>query len=267
MEKKAGMRLRQLREKLGLTLRDVENASVRIAARHKSDEYALPLSRLSEIENKSTMPSVYRLYSLAAIYRRDLRELLSWFGLNVNDVGADAALVQLPNTHIANGLQPAEVNIPVRLDPAFDLRKTTNIGRMIERWGVVPLAFLAHFANADYTYAYIGSEDLTMFPLLQPGSFVQVDESRDKVAAGAWRSELERPIYLIESRDGFTCAWCAIKGDDIIIQPYPLSPVLPRVLRHPQDAEVVGQVVGVAMRLDWRQNNNHENGHTPPRLN
>jgi len=45
-----------------------------------------------------------------------------------------------------------------------------------------------------------------------------------------------------------TCA-ATVKGDRIILQPHPLSPAQPRVARFPQDAEVIGQVVGVAMRL------------------
>jgi len=91
-----------------------------------------------------------------------------------------------------------------------------------------------------------------MYPILPPGSFVQVDESRDKVMEGSWRSEYERPIYFLETRDGHTCCWCTLTREEIILQPHPLSPMPPRVLRYPQQAEVIGQVVGVAMRLgEW----------------
>ena len=145
------------------------------------------------------------------------------------------------------------VQIPVRMDPGFDPRKTLNFGRMVEQWGAVPLAYLEQFAKVDFTYGYVGSEDLTMYPILPPGSFIQVDESRDKVLDGGWRSEYERPIYFVETRDGHTCCWCTLTREEIILQAHPLSPVPPRVLRYPQQAEVIGQVVGVAMRLgDWR---------------
>jgi len=118
---------------------------------------------------------------------------------------------------------------------------------------LVPLAYLAQFASCQFTYGYIGSEDWTMYPILPPGSFVQVDESRNKVMDGGWRSEYERPIYFVETRDGHTCCWCTLTKEDIILQPHPLSPVAPRVLRYPQQAEVIGQVVGVAIKLgDWR---------------
>ena len=79
-----GQNLRVLREQLGLTMRDVENASTQIAQKRANDEFAIVPSRLSDIETKGVIPSIYRLYSLAVIYRRDVREILSWYGVDLN---------------------------------------------------------------------------------------------------------------------------------------------------------------------------------------
>lgn len=249
-----GQNLRLLREQLGLTMRDVESASNRIAQKHDNDEFFIPPSRLSDIETKGVTPSIFRLYSLAVIYRRDIREFLRWYGVDLNNVAADLDHVLPPRSHVSEALANlSAVQIPVRLDPSFDPRRTVNFGRMVEQWGLVPLAYLTQFESCQYTYGYIGSEDLTMYPILPPGSFVQVDESKNKVADGGWRSEYERPIYFVETRTGHTCCWCTLTQEELILQPHPLSPVTPRVLRYPQDAEVIGQVVGVAIKLgDWR---------------
>jgi len=249
----AGQNLRALRESLGLKMRDVEGASARIARKHQNEEFAIPPSRLSDIETKGVVPSIYRVYALAVIYRRDARELLSWYGVDFNYAASDLGLASPPNSHISDALASSSaVQIPVRLDPSFDPGRTSNLGRMVEQWGLVPMAHLAQLAIRDYTYGYIGSQDFTMYPILPPGTFVQVDESKDKVVEGTWRSEYERPIYFVETRDGYTCCWCAVKRDNIVLQPHPLSPMSIRVLKHPQEAEVIGQVVGVAMRLgEW----------------
>jgi hypothetical protein len=91
-----------------------------------------------------------------------------------------------------------------------------------------------------------------MYPILPPGTFVQVDESRNQVIEGGWRSEYQRPIYFVETREGYICSWCSVQQDGLILQSHPLSPVPVRVLKHPHEAEVIGQVVGVAMRLgEW----------------
>jgi transcriptional regulator with XRE-family HTH domain len=249
----AGKSLRTLREKLGLTMRDVETSSARIAEKYRNEEFSLPPSRLSDIETKGLIPSIYRLYTLSVIYRRDIHELLTWYGVEMSNTVADLGLVSPPRSHVSDVLAgAAAMQVPLHMDPAFDNRRTTHLGRMVEQWGLVPLSYLSQFATSDFTYGYIGSQDFTMYPLLRPGSFIQVDETRSKVTDGAWRSEYERPIYFIETRDGFVCCWCSVRENDIILQPHPLSPVQVRVLRHPQEAEVLGQVVGVAMRLtEW----------------
>jgi len=250
----AGKSLRTLREKLGLTMRDVETSSARIAAKYRNEEYAIPPSRLSDIETKGVLPSVFRLYTLAVIYRRDLRELMAWYGVDINNLAADLGMIAPPRSHVSETLAGlSSVQMPVRMDPGFDEEHTTNLGRMVERWGLVPMAYLAQFAQSSFTYGYVGNQDFTMHPILPPGSFIQVDESKNKVVEGSWRSEYERPIYFVETRDGHTCCWCSMNRDDLILQPHPLSPVPVRVLRHPQDAEIIGQVVGVAMKLtEWR---------------
>lgn len=249
----AGANLRSLRERLGFTMREVESASIRIAERHGSDEFSVSPSRLSDIETKGSVPSIFRLYALAVIYRCDVREILSWYGIDLTVSAADLNLSLPPRSHVTETLQGAfAVKIPTRLDPAFDPRRTSNLSRMVEQWGLVPLAHLSNFIDEKYIYGYVGGEDFTMYPLLPPGTFLQVDESKSQVVQGIWRSEYERPIYFVETREGYVCCWCNLKGDQIVLQPHPLSPVTVRVMRHPQEAEVIGQVVGIALKLgEW----------------
>src|SRR4029077_4532757 len=80
----AGQQLRHLREGLGLTLRDVETASAEIAARHANQEFFIPFSRLSEIETKGLLPSIFRIYTLAAIYRCDYRTICAWYDVRLD---------------------------------------------------------------------------------------------------------------------------------------------------------------------------------------
>lgn len=246
----AGQRLRAIRERLGYTIRDVETASESIAARRGSDEYILNLSRLSDIETKGVLPSIFRVYSMAAIYRLDVREILQLYGIDSDHASHEEVPLLPARTYKVAGLPTTHIKAPVRIDPQFNLSQTTNIGRMIQKWGVLPLSFLEQFAEDDFTYAYIGSDDFTMFPILLPGSFVRVDEKKDRVVDGMWRSEYERPIYFVETREGFACCWCTVRGSSIVLQPHPLSPAVPRTMKFPQEAEVIGQVVGIAMSLD-----------------
>ncbi len=77
----AGNRLRASREALGMSLRDVHRASASIAKELRNRNFIVPWSRLHFYETRASTPSVYRLYTLARLYRRKLNELLSWYGI------------------------------------------------------------------------------------------------------------------------------------------------------------------------------------------
>ena len=80
---------------LKLTYRDVEQASQEIAARRANDEFAIALSRLADIENKGTVPTIYRLYSLCAIYRLDAPEVLRWYGVPLELLPSESLNISL----------------------------------------------------------------------------------------------------------------------------------------------------------------------------
>ena len=112
----AGANLRALRERLGLTMREVETASARIAERHTNDEFVVSPSRLSDIETKGSVPSIFRLYSLAVIYRCDVREVLSWYGI---DLGLSAADI---DPAVPAAAKPVLLGIPADMTPVMAVR-------------------------------------------------------------------------------------------------------------------------------------------------
>src|SRR5579863_6251726 len=124
----AGKRLREMRERIGMTLRDVEEASTRLADVRGIEEYVMNPSRLSDIETKGVVPSIFRLYALSVIYRSDFAEILRLYGVDLGSTAADLALFEPAKTHrleiISNR---GSVNIPVKLDPGFDPRISTNL--------------------------------------------------------------------------------------------------------------------------------------------
>ncbi len=120
---------------------------------------------------------------------------------------------------------------------------------MVEIWGEVPIALIQHLDLKHGLYGYIGLDDLTLYPLLRPGSFVQIDRTVRKVHPLKWRTEYDRPIYFIELRDGYACSWCEQNGNQLLLVPHPLSPCSIRSFQQGGDAEIVGQVTGVAMRI------------------
>ena len=195
----AGQRLRRARERLGLRVRDVEQASQRIAEKYQNLEFTVLINRISEIENKGLVPSLYKLYALCAIYRLDFGEALEWYGIDLASLPADALFAEVARTHIVGFEAPphGEIQVPLSLDPGLDLRRTTYVSRMIQRWGKLSLMFLAGLDPKERRYGFIGTDDWFMYPLLQPGSFVVIDETRRKIQNDGWSNEFDRPIDAV----------------------------------------------------------------------
>ena len=79
----AGQRLREIREKLGLTLRDVEEQSRRIVEEMQLFDYLITAGRLSIVENSNSLPSLYKLATLSFIYKLPLTEMFRIYGIDI----------------------------------------------------------------------------------------------------------------------------------------------------------------------------------------
>jgi hypothetical protein len=88
-----------------------------------------------------------------------------------------------------------------------------------------------------------------MYPIIRPGSIVQIDQNQRKIALTTWQNEHERPIYFIELRGEYICSWCEMKDGYLSAIPHPNSKCEVRRFPYPREAEIVGRVIGVTMRL------------------
>jgi transcriptional regulator with XRE-family HTH domain len=246
---RAGEKLKRVRERLKLTYRDVEKASQLVAEHRSSDEFAIALSRLADIENKGTVPTIFRLYSLCAIYRLDWEAVLGWYGIPLELLPAESLQTPLPETHAAQFHCPANFTVPDPADSKIDLNSTTFLSHVIRRWGKMGLSFLNGLDLRQLRYGFIGLEDWSMYPVLHPGSLVLIDEGRRRIAAGGWTNEMDRPIYFLEHRSGYLCGWCTRYEEKLLVQPHPSSQQKP-VWHCAAEIDVIGQVTGVAMILE-----------------
>ena len=78
---KAGLQLRRLRQRVGLTLGDVEQLSADLARTRRDPRLRVPKSRLCDIETRGRTPSIFCLCVLATAYEADIRKLLRFYGL------------------------------------------------------------------------------------------------------------------------------------------------------------------------------------------
>ncbi len=257
-----GEKLKRVRERLKLTYRDVEKASQQVAQRRASDEFAIALSRLADIENKGTVPTIFRLYSLCAIYRLNLEEVLGWYGVPLELLPAESLRTPLNETHAVELFPPSRLTVPQPADFEIDLNSTTFLSYVIRRWGKMGLSLLNGWDLREHRFGFIGLDDWSMYPVLRPGSLVLIDEGRRRIATDGWTGEMDRPIYFLLHRDGYHCGWCTSYEDRILVQPHPSSHQKP-VWYALGEIDVIGQVTGVAMLLEQSKRRRVRGGATP----
>ena len=88
-----------------------------------------------------------------------------------------------------------------------------------------------------------------MVPILRPGSIVLVDTGMRSIEDQQWWNEYDRPLYFVELKEGYRCGWFQKERSRLVMQPHVLSRCAPEVWRMPEEAEVVGKVVGLVMSL------------------
>ncbi len=251
-EAAAGKYLKEVRCRLGLGVREVQDASAILAAHENNPEMYISAARLVQIENEPSAPSVFKILSISAVYGLDFLDVLGRYGVKPDRIHVYRSVLRHRVSHLVSTnihTLDTTVTIPIRMDPRFRWETTQLLNRMVAIWGEIPAAFLVNFHPRRHIWGLVGLEDYTMFPLLRPGALVMVDGSRRRVFQKEYSNEQERPIYFVELREGYRCAWCQLEEGKLTLIPHPMSPAPAQTFSFPNDAEIVGQVVGVAMRL------------------
>ena len=232
----AGQQLKLLRNKRNITVREVEQASHRIADAKVDRRFQISNGWLAQLENGVSEPSIFKLFTLAATYRVKLWELLRVYGVDVSEQEKYEAIA---NPHLTQLLSQRSVS-----DAALGWATSSAATALVPN--------LSRPANgngqAKVIYGYLGSTDLTLYPLVRPGSLLQIDTHQNRLRTTAWHNEFERPIYFVELREAYACGWCELQGNQLLIIPHHSSPASVRRFTFPREAEIVGRVVSYHTR-------------------
>lgn len=246
----AGRRLKAARLRARLSIRNVEEGSHLIASEQRNPDCAISHSWVIQIENHGFVPGIAKLYTLSRLYNLKPEEIMAFFGLGLRDAAGSYRSLRLPHTHVVGPIKDSqEQKLVVPLGTrAAELNRTNLVSRVFENWGEIP-ALLQQIDLRNSILGYIGLKDYTMYPLLRPGSLVQVDSRQRTIQQAGWPNEYERPIYFVEMRDSCVCSWCHLDGSQLFLIPGPISGQQLRTVRYPHEAEIIGRVTGVVMSL------------------
>jgi transcriptional regulator with XRE-family HTH domain len=255
---RAGAKLRAIRVRLGLSVRDIEKLSIELAKNRHNPYLSFSRTWITDVENGRFVPGSFKMASLSEIYGMDLVEIHKLYGVPPGgDITKERPVFRPPKTHLlVPAEQPSEEGTAPE-DPAAQMRieETNLLVGIVDIWGSVPVPLLRRFGLRQSLYGYIGTEDTSMAPLLPPGSFVQIDAKQNRIRKGPFKkssseSHFARPIYFLDIRTGYACGWCELKDGVLTLVPHPDSGVETRTFRFPSEVSVVGRVTAVTMSIE-----------------
>ena len=124
-------------------------------------------------------------------------------------------------------------------------------GQLLSAWSNIPLLLMLDIDWERGPLVLIGLDDYMMWPLLPPGTLLQLNKKVRTIADGPW-SEFERPVYLIEHQDRFYCCHAQRKGQRLMLISHAESPspqIIPILFK---EAKVRGQLTPIFRPLATR---------------
>jgi transcriptional regulator with XRE-family HTH domain len=238
-----GTRLRKIRTEWGLSLREIEERSLKIVRASGNPAYQISASWLARLEREEHELTAAKLIALAAIYSLPYEEVLGYpqpeFRSSCAADGHGG-----PNTTLLLHRGPLDEEARLALPDRF----TTDPPP--EETALLPP--IPGTSPGPYRRAIVGRHDRALDPMIRAGSILQVHTQRRVIAPREdWIHEFDRPIYLLLTRIGYVCGWCELDKEAtwLTLLPHPLSHANSQRWRYKKEVEVVGQVVAVHLRL------------------
>ena len=126
--------------------------------------------------------------------------------------------------------------------------------RLLMIWRNVPLLLMVDVDWDRGPLVLIGTKDGMMWPLLPPGSLLQLDQRVRTISDGTF-SEAERPVYLIEYRNRFFCCHAQRRGDTLRLISHRESGWPTDIPIRFKEARLRGQVTPIFRPLAPKENN------------
>ena len=128
---------------------------------------------------------------------------------------------------------------------------TSATRRLLSAWSDIPLLLMLDVDWDRGPLVLVGLSDRMLWPLIPPGSLLQLDQKVRTVESGSW-SEFERPIYLIEFKGRFYCCHAQRRGDTLRLISHAESPSPPAISVPLKEARVRGKLTPIFRPLPTR---------------
>ncbi len=238
-----GERLGKIRSHWKLSLREVEERSLRCAEQWGDDSYHISASWLDRVERGEHELAVNKLIALAHIYSIPPEKLLGSMH-PAESLPLFLERLSIPNGTILLTEARLEEQTKYLLPDALGTDQPPDETTLLPAENAPPAM--------PYQRGIIGKRDRILDPMIPAGSIVLVDTRERAISPRKdWQNELQRPIYFLRTGDTYVCGWCELdrNAEWLTLIPHPASPILTQRFNYRTEIEILGRVVAVALRL------------------
>jgi transcriptional regulator with XRE-family HTH domain len=244
-----GQLLKRTRTRMNLSVREASAMSRNIAEVLKDDRYATSPSSLSDYELRNLPPrDFHKIMALCSIYGVQFESVMKRMEIDVAEAGTES----MPDRFLSR----AE---PTAAAKRGDL-ETVGAGfieKLLGEFLEIPLYLrnsLGHFAGSAHVslddFFWVGGDDDPLHPFLADGLLAMVNRRRKTPFHFASKPWWRQPLYIILMRGGvYVACCCSAENGLLVIHPYSRDFHRSAQYRLHQDAEVVGQIVGIMRRF------------------
>ena len=244
-----GQLLKRTRTQRNLSIREAAAMSRVIAEILKEDRYTTSPSSLSDYELRSAPPrDFHKIITLCSIYGLHFGSVMGRMGIEVAEAGSES----MPDRYLS------------RAEPTVAAKRGNleNVGaefieKLLGEFLEIPLFLrnsLGHFAGSAHVslddFFWFGGDDGPLHPFLADGLLAMVNRRRKTPFHFAAKPWWQQPLYIILMREGvYLACCCSVENGLLVIHPYSRDFHHSAQYRLHQDAEVVGQIVGILRRF------------------
>jgi transcriptional regulator with XRE-family HTH domain len=243
-------RLQQARTQMNLSLRETAGMTRRIAEMFGNPHYGISASSLYDYEQSVDSPRDFRkIVSLCSIYGLPFQFFLQSLGMANTDDPAEPMPDHLLPRNTPSAISQEQQNEQAESGFLEHLLKQLEGIPLFLRDSLNTLSASAKLRLDDFYW--IGGERTPLHPYLRNALIAIVNRRRKTAFHYASKAFWQQPIYLILKRDGeYLAACCGGENGSLVVHPYGPDFHPPIVFRNHQDAEVIGQIVAVARKMN-----------------
>jgi hypothetical protein len=240
--KSFGEEMRSRLQQFRIGVRTVDNTSRKDANGKHNPSFHISRYRLRELEQNSDDIRVAELAEFARLCKTTFSDMLGRYLSYHPELTGNSEMAAVTRLLPEPGRPPGALAPACGATEPLQAVSRASEGNSSAFWR----------KGSSYLHARIGLDDLTMWPMVPPGSVVRINTRQRSIAPrGSWQSDYERPIYFLEVRNGFAYGWCDLHDQQLILTPHSLSPAPSRSWIMGREVEVRGRIVGYLVDLEF----------------